>query len=453
VIGGAVAAPLVVAAAAIRANRSRFQAAERLRIDALTPGAVAAAPPAPDFRAAEPGGTPAPTGAGTPGTDSPEAARFRTAATEATAALQAKGAEPAQLEAVDIGAIATTILARLDPELTVAARIGDRVRVEIGEVVDWDNRGDPLDQIMAAPEFPQPMYEPLRDLSQDYLLPGLSTVPPETLGLMQENHAFIEAYMVGLNHTFAQHLLFDNYPTDQRGSYFRQFWDVRGYVPTPADPTDADAIREQLKDIPPVHTWSRTNSLGRNENRPSTVPNNLVLLVRGELLLRYPNAVIYAAEAVIQNGKRTLGSTELHPLYKATLTPDITLVGFDLDEATARGSTRPGQPQGWFFVFQQNPGEPRFGLEPPPEPYAVPTVDQWNELSWANFAATDNALQKLTFLPAGTAPQGVAIVEAADNPGDSQNAWNHDAAQTAFILLNRPARIAIHAELMLPPPA
>jgi hypothetical protein len=367
--------------------------------------------------------------------------------------LQAKGVEPVQLEAVDIGAIANTILMQLDPEITVPARIGDRVRVEIGPVVDWDNRGDPLDQIMAAPEFPQPMYEPLRDLSQDYLLPGLDSVPPETLALMQENHAFIEAYMVGLNHTFAQHLLFDNYPTDQRGSYFRQFWDIRGYVPTPADPTDADALREQLKDVPPVHTWPRTNSLGLNENRPATVPNNLVLLVRGELLLRYPNAVIYAAEAVIQNGKRALGSKEMHPLYKATLSPDITLMGFDLDEATARGSTRPGQPQGWFFVFQQNPGEPRFGLEPSPEPYAVPTVDQWNVLSWANFAATENALQQLTFLGTGTAPQNVAIVESADNPGDSQNAWNRDSAQTAFILLNRPARIAIHAELMLPPPS
>jgi hypothetical protein len=202
-----------------------------------------------------------------------------------------------------------------------------------------------------------------------------------------------------------------------------------------------------------VHTWSRTKSLGNNENRPSTVPNNLVLLIRGELLLRYPNAVIYAAEAIVQNGKRTLGSKELHPLYRATLTPDITLVGFDLDENAARGSTRSGQPQGWFFVFQQNPGEPRFGLEQPPEPYAVPSVDEWNELSWANFAANENALSQLTFLPAGTAPQSVAIVESADNPGDSRNAWNRDAGQTAFILLNRPARIAVHAELMLPVPA
>ena len=32
--------------------------------------------------------------------------------------------------------------------------------------------------------------------------------------------------MVGLNHEFARELLWREYPTDQRPSSFRQFWDV-----------------------------------------------------------------------------------------------------------------------------------------------------------------------------------------------------------------------------------
>ena len=36
--------------------------------------------------------------------------------------------------------------------------------------------------------------------------------------------------MVGLNHEFARKLLWREYPTDQRGSYFRQFWDARGFI-------------------------------------------------------------------------------------------------------------------------------------------------------------------------------------------------------------------------------
>ena len=40
-----------------------------------------------------------------------------------------------------------------------------------------------------------------------------------------------------------------------------------------------------------------------------------------------------------------------------------------------------------------------------------------------------------------------------DNPGDPDNRWGIDAAQTAFILLRRPVRVAIHARTMLPPEA
>jgi hypothetical protein len=52
---------------------------------------------------------------------------------------------------------------------------------------------------MDAPTFPQPMYEALRDISQDYLLPGLEHVPPNTVQLLQTNAKFIESFMVGLN--------------------------------------------------------------------------------------------------------------------------------------------------------------------------------------------------------------------------------------------------------------
>ena len=43
--------------------------------------------------------------------------------------------------------------------------------------------------------------------------------------------------MVGLNHEFARELLWREYPTDQRGSYFRQFWDVRGFLDEPSGST------------------------------------------------------------------------------------------------------------------------------------------------------------------------------------------------------------------------
>ena len=68
---------------------------------------------------------------------------------------------------------------------TVPARIGARLRVPEGV---WD-QDDPLEPIMAAPEFPEPMYEPLRDLSQDWLLPGLEHVPPNTISVARDERA------------------------------------------------------------------------------------------------------------------------------------------------------------------------------------------------------------------------------------------------------------------------
>ena len=58
---------------------------------------------------------------------------------------------------------------------------------------------DPLEPILDAPEFPQPMYEALRDLSQDFLFPGLELVLPNTVTLLETNPEFVESFLVRLN--------------------------------------------------------------------------------------------------------------------------------------------------------------------------------------------------------------------------------------------------------------
>jgi hypothetical protein len=443
-----VAGILVYLAIRVAPFVAAWAAAAQMRFNNLTADTVSNVPPRPVFRIVPPGQVLSQTGTGA--TDSPDAQTFRAAAIAATTALQAPASDPAPPPPADLSALRVTIVARLDPSITVPARFKTLVLVSsfIKPVSD-----DPIDTIMAAPEFPQPMYEPLRDLSQDFLLPGLDQIPPNTLALLVADHAFIEAYMVGLNHEMARQLLWHEYPTDQRGSYFRQFWDVRSYVPSPEElqGETPEQIREKLKDIPPIHTWKHANPLGANENRSDVVANNLVLLVRGELLRRYPNAHIYAVEAKWDPKQgHVLGEKEMHTLFRGTLTPDLTFFGFNLTADEARGSTDRSQPQGWFFVFQQNPSEPRFGLEPARDPYSVPPVKEWNDLSWANFAPTPAALDALGFAPASAQPQNVSIVVGPDNPGDGGNHWGADAAQTAFITFRRPVRVAIHAETMLP---
>lgn len=443
-IAGAVAAILI----RIRSFTPTWDVAAQMRFSHFTRRTFETVPPRPNFRVTLPSQIPPPTGAG--GADSPDAQNFRRAASEAAVALQAPAPDPDPPPPADLPGLRDTIIARLDPYITVPARF--KYLVQVSAFLNRVSK-DPLDPIMAAPEFPQPMYEPLRDLSQDFLLPGLDHIPHNTVTLLETDPAFIEAYMVGLNHEMSRQLLWHEYPTDQRGSYFRQFWDVRSYVPSPEElqKETPEQIHEKLKDIPPIHTWARPNPLGANENRKDIVPNNLVLLVRGELLRRYPNAYVYAVEAKWDPERgHVLGDKEMHILFRGTLAPDLTFFGFNLTAEDARGSADRSQQQGWFFVFQQNPSEPRFGLEPAPDPYQVPPVPEWNQLSWANFAPTAAALDALMFAPVGLQPQNVSLIQGPDNPGDRNNHWGTDAAQMAFIAFRRPVRVAIHAETMLP---
>ena len=123
--------------------------------------------------------------------------------------------------ALDLVAIKTTLLTGLDPVTTVPKRVQSLISFSAGPL---RFATDPLEEIMAAPEFPQPMYAPLRDLSAEYVLPGVDLVPPNTLGFVLANHAFIEGYMVGLNHEMARQLLWNDTDRSAR-QLFRQFWE------------------------------------------------------------------------------------------------------------------------------------------------------------------------------------------------------------------------------------
>lgn len=408
-----------------------------VRTTGLTPATLNALPQRANFRVMA-AGQPQPASDRNIGgsTDSGDAAEFRGAAVKMSGVVQVPLQRPPRPAPapVDITALSTAILTRVDPRTTVPERIASVITV--GPAVQWPRAGrDPLEEIMAAPEFPQPMYEPLRDLSKQYILAGLDTVPPETMTVVEANHAFIEAYMVGLNYEMGRQLLWHDYPTDMRGSYFRQFWDVRSYVPRPTDPPD---LKEALKDIKPIHQWPAANDLGANQNR-TDIANNIVLLIRGELLRRYPNAIIYAVEAVLDDkGGRKLGTAEVHPLFRGTFDPDVTYIGFPLTPDQAKGSHTTGQPQGYFFLFQQQATDQRFGLEPTP---AGPVSD-WNDLSWNDFDLPADPTTPF-FAPAGHQPHNVQA------PLDV-NDWGKDAARMAMITLRRPVRVAVHAEMMLP---
>jgi hypothetical protein len=253
--------------------------------------------------------------------------------------------------------------------------------------------------------------------------------------------------MVGLNHEMSAELLWREYPTDQRGTYFRQFWDLSALVPQPSD----EAGLEKLKDIAPIHEWPSSKHLGGAAARGESRKARLVLLVRGELLKRYPKALIYAVEGVWSGQQRrpsTSKAKELYPLFQGSLDPDVTFLAFALTEAVARGSTATSGHPGWFFVFQQQLTEPRFGLDEA-NAYMVGKPSSWADLSWGHLVSSQSDFNQMTHAPvSGSRPEAWSF---SDAPGAKWGA-NGQSAHIAQIALQRPVRVAIHADDMLPAP-
>lgn len=334
----------------------------------------------------------------------------------------------------------------------------------------WEIHPDLLDRdvelgrVLAAPEFDRPMYLPLKELDEQYLLPGVENIPQDTIGALETNSEFIESYMCGLNHEMARELQWRRYPTDRRGTYFRQFWKYIG--------------GDQL-DIQPMTDWN-ASVLGDNRAEGIT-DDRVVLIVRGDLLRAYPNTRIYAVKAVkedksdsdeeaawdrvplleslrakalderergVPETKQTLGAytkAELEqpawdpkePVFSGQLDPDITFLGFELATDEAEGETLSEDPSpeelGWFFVLEERVGETRFGFDVPTRgdydtiPYGIDhgpeggrttkTMSEtayndgaekgWNALSWGHLVPDEKTLDEKKYvsvaddLPAG----------------------------------------------------
>jgi hypothetical protein len=268
--------------------------------------------------------------------------------------------------------------------------------------------------VVTGPSFPQPMYEALRDLSPELLLPGVGRIEADTVTLLNSNPPFIEAYMVGLNHELSAELLWREFPSDLRSTSFQRFWDTRGAT-------------EEIGQLPAIHAWAPAAALGESF---STGDEQLVLLIRGELLQRYPDALIYAVKARTLS---TLGTEERLPLFRGRIEPDITFLGFRLTDDEARGGANQ---RGWFFVIQEQPTAPRFGLDVTREkPLAT-----WNDLGWSDLSTVPGAHLR-------TADLQVPVAERPPGP-----VWAFNGAHLAAIMRQRPVRVAFHARRLLPPP-
>jgi hypothetical protein len=334
-------------------------------------------------------------------------------------------APPVAASRTNVEVAALGLVSELESRKTVTARILARAGT-LPEWLDpsWFDDGL-VDPVMAAPIFRRAVYADLRELGQEYLVPGLERIPPNRVTLLQTNPRFVESFLIGLNHEFARELLWRGFPTDQRGTYFKWFWSTsRAEFSTLLHELSADALGSHGDEDP---------------NRA-----RVVLLVRGKLLLRYPGTHIYAARelepAVEPEGpRRRLSSVHVEPLVQGRLAPDLTFVIFPLtiDEVAADPS--------WRFVLAENVTEPTFGFD---ELENVAPGALWSPgaVEGASVPVDDIAWAHVPFVT------GTPFVDAntTDFPNvDGKALWGRNGAAMAHVAFQRPVRVVYEAPSML----
>lgn len=261
-----------------------------------------------------------------------------------------------------------------------------------------------FDPILVSPKIEDPMYRPLKSLSIDYILPGINKIPQNSVLLCEENRYFIESYLCGANDEMGRELVWNRFPTDQRGTIFSFFWDSTRFE----DETQEDLNNAQkMGDIRPIHLWKRhriffriprwldrlrkllkiprsnirtlrriassygvqlskirrkKSYLGMNPsiaNKDGTKEGRIVLLLKGDLIRRYPDTVIYALKRssnYVEDPDLSTGTT-ISPSFRANLSKDIVGIGFPFTLSELKSEDK------YYFVLQEQQDLPRFGLD------------------------------------------------------------------------------------------
>ncbi|MBK7074131.1 MAG: hypothetical protein IPH44_17685 [Myxococcales bacterium] len=292
----------------------------------------------------------------------------------------------------------------------VTARIADALPAAVST----------LHPVQVTPVLEQPLVRALQALSPEHVLRGVGGIVTNRVALSDTAPEFVRAFLVGANDELGRELLWRGFPGAHGHTWMRTFWGR-----TVADPHGRPA---PAPDISAIETWP--------DEGVAPTPASLVLVVRADVLQRYPNALVYAAQARWDGTHRVVGGgAPMMPSVAATLGSDLALFGFDLTDGVARGSDTPPGPPGYYFVIAEHPSEPRFGLAAA----ATGSPTAWRELAWSDLAAGD--LDGPYLRTDGP----LAARQFTNDP----LRWGVDASATAAITRRRAIRVAMHASTLM----
>ena len=205
--------------------------------------------------------------------------------------------------------------------------------------------------------------------------------------------------MVGLNHELGRELLWREYPTPMTATFFDRFWDAA------VDP-------EAPPDVAPLDSWA-DRALGA----PTVVEDRFVLLLRSELIKRFPDALVSAT-------KPGPPVERLLPVFRGSMDPDISFFGFTVPLADA---------DDWSIVIAEQPGAPRFGFEVGEAPAGVSHAPA-TEATSARAGRAPAAAARPHHHPRLGAPAGAdAMTDPLDLAALTSDALAADARLTAQV--------------------
>lgn len=305
--------------------------------------------------------------------------------------------------------LAADVRAAVGPTRLQLLRIADRIPT-LSMVSRTAADARPLGPILTHPRFAVPIAEELLARWPEWAIPGIGGLPTDSVTPLETNPEFVAALLVGLNQEFNRELLWREFPTDQRGTAFDRFWPTEG------------------ADVDEIARWPVETPLGGllRDNA-----GDIAMLVRGELLHRFPGTALLAVRGVGGELPAEFAGQPGIPLALDESTVLYLFPGLSPDRAIA---------EDWFFVFREPMRGTQFGFDTGPQPA---TMQTWADLTWDGVPVTPAG-----FVQPAAAPASAPLTAM---PPDDPPVWGRDPADQARIAFQQPFQLAFGAAAMLRP--
>jgi hypothetical protein len=235
---------------------------------------------------------------------------------------------------------------------------------------------------LVPPEYPIgldfPTWDLLRRHEKEWLLPGASSVPKDSIIALQTNPAFVDAFMVGINTQFMSEMRWRDLAVERMCTPLRMFWGQIDYGSHKRE-ADIEPIREWAKNVTEPIGALAHQTIKPHSGSGNTTGSRLVIAFRTDLFRRYPATLVYlikpqpglsetqlnalltrtpdldmpdsagAGEAAIEVWRAT--RTYFGPTFAGTITPDLTFFAFDVN---------PESLDQYWLILDEPPAELRF---------------------------------------------------------------------------------------------